>query len=133
MTRKRPFPHNLLNSITIALPWFSKIHSTPTPLETQGNNPNDQCVDISPQAILGFNENCDMFSGTGCQSEVTFEETYNTGISHVMCKMTHMCLMLEEDELGFWRGAIGHLGWTFISFTKTPNYPLIFWSSTCPC
>lgn len=67
------------------------------------SNSNNQvglpCVDISPQAILGFNANCNIQNGENCESQVSFDQTYNTDISHVMCKMTHMCLMLEEDEL----------------------------------
>jgi len=59
---------------------------------------NDTCVDISPGTILGYSEGCDPATGDGCDT-ASFDSSYDTEYSHVLCRLTHMCIMLEENEL----------------------------------
>ena len=59
---------------------------------------NDTCIDISPGTILGYSEGCDPATGEGCNT-ASFDSSYDTEYSHVLCRLTHMCIMLEEDEL----------------------------------
>ena len=66
-------------------------------INSQGFSANDSCVDISPGTILGYNPECDPSTGEQCDT-ISFDSTYDTEYSHVLCRLTHMCIMLEEDE-----------------------------------
>jgi len=58
------------------------------------------CVDVSPQTILGYNPECRVDTGENCVKKTKqFDASFSTEYSHVMCKLTHMCLMLDEDTI----------------------------------